>query len=84
MIDSPIDLALLYRKAEISVRTDIAKTLKNTSNRILDAFVDSAFQFVSQPLLPSQKNFTPVEEIGEAVQVVCIEGIIPVDFRAGP
>lgn len=30
-----------------------------------------------------QKNFAPVEEIGEAVQVVCIEGIIPVDFRAG-
>ncbi|XP_010648499.1 carotenoid 9,10(9',10')-cleavage dioxygenase 1 [Vitis vinifera] len=68
---------------KISVRTDIAKTLKNTSNRMLDAFVDSTFQFVSQPLLPSQKNFAPVEEIGEAVQVVCIEGIIPVDFRAG-
>ncbi|KAJ9688245.1 hypothetical protein PVL29_014119 [Vitis rotundifolia] len=68
---------------KISLRTDIAKTLKNTSNKMLDAFVDSAFQFVSQTLPPSQKNFTPVEEIGEAVQVVCIEGIIPVDFQAG-
>ena len=37
-----------------SLRADVSKTIKNTSQRILDAFVDSVFQFVDQPLLPSQ------------------------------
>ncbi|KAF8400858.1 hypothetical protein HHK36_014161 [Tetracentron sinense] len=68
---------------QISMRIDVSKTIKNTSGRLLDAFVDSSFQFVDQPLLPSQRNFAPVEEIGEAVQVASIEGKIPVDFPDG-
>ncbi|KAF8028632.1 hypothetical protein BT93_E1312 [Corymbia citriodora subsp. variegata] len=50
---------------------------------MLEAFVDSLFRFVDQPLLPSQKNFAPVEEIGEAIVVACCEGDIPVDFPQG-
>ncbi|KAJ9702305.1 hypothetical protein PVL29_004176 [Vitis rotundifolia] len=66
-----------------SLRADVSKTIKNTSQRILDAFVDSVFQFVDQPLLPSQKIFAPVEEIGEAVEVICNEGNVPADFPQG-
>ena len=32
----------------------IAKTIKNSPVRLLDAFVDRVFEFVDQPLLPSQ------------------------------
>ncbi|XP_012847138.1 PREDICTED: 9-cis-epoxycarotenoid dioxygenase NCED3, chloroplastic-like [Erythranthe guttata] len=46
-------------------------------------FVDHAFQFVDQPYLPSQKNFAPVDEIGEAVGVSTIEGCIPDEFPQG-
>ncbi|RVX17657.1 Carotenoid 9,10(9',10')-cleavage dioxygenase 1 [Vitis vinifera] len=66
-----------------SLRADVSKTIKNTSQRILDAFVDSVFQFVDQPLLPSQKIFAPVEEIGEDVEVICNEGNVPADFPEG-
>ncbi|XP_077252487.1 carotenoid 9,10(9',10')-cleavage dioxygenase 1-like [Tasmannia lanceolata] len=68
---------------QLPMRIDISKAIKKTSERILDAFVDSVFQFVDQPTLPSQINFGPVEEIGEAVKVNCIEGEIPIDFPEG-
>ncbi|KAL6344649.1 hypothetical protein AAG906_002555 [Vitis piasezkii] len=71
---------------KMSLRVDIFKTIRNTSRRMLDAFVDSVFQFIDQQLFPSQKNFAPVDEIGEAVQVVCSEGRFPVGIyiRNGP
>ncbi|KAF8400856.1 hypothetical protein HHK36_014159 [Tetracentron sinense] len=68
------------------MRIDVSKTMKQTTGRVLDAFVDSLFHFVDQPWLPSQifqSNFAPVEEIGEAVQITTIEGKIPADFPEG-
>ncbi|ONI33841.1 hypothetical protein PRUPE_1G449300 [Prunus persica] len=64
-------------------KVDVSKTMKNTSGKMLDALVDSIFQFVDQPLLPSQKNFAPVEEIGDHVEVTWTEGEIPADFAEG-
>ncbi|CAK9144524.1 unnamed protein product [Ilex paraguariensis] len=61
----------------------VAKTIKNSPVRLLDAFVDRVFEFVDQPLLPSQSNFAPVEEIDEAVLVSSVEGSIPYDFPEG-
>ncbi|XP_047328301.1 carotenoid 9,10(9',10')-cleavage dioxygenase 1-like [Impatiens glandulifera] len=56
---------------------------KKISSRMLDSLVDSLFQFVDQPLLPSQKNFAPVEELGGPIEVSCDEGGIPIDFPEG-
>jgi carotenoid cleavage dioxygenase len=40
---------------QLSLRIDVSKAFfKNTSLRLLDVFVDSMFEFVDQPLLPSQ------------------------------
>ncbi|KAK4486839.1 hypothetical protein RD792_006572 [Penstemon davidsonii] len=62
----------------------VPKNIKEASVKFWDAFVDYAFVFVDQPLLPSQSNFAPVEEIGEAIQVTeTIDGTIPVDFPEG-
>lgn len=36
----------------------VSKTIKNGTAKMLDAFVDSAFEFVDQPLLPSQVQNT--------------------------
>ncbi|KAF5940223.1 hypothetical protein HYC85_021390 [Camellia sinensis] len=68
---------------EFPTKIDIAETAKSTSVRLIDAFVDLVFEFNDQPLLPSQSNFAPVEEIGEAVHVTAIEGRIPHDFPKG-
>ncbi|XP_049373862.1 9-cis-epoxycarotenoid dioxygenase NCED3, chloroplastic-like [Solanum verrucosum] len=65
------------------VVADIPKVVKETSIKLLDAFVDLVFEFVDQPLLPSQSNFAPVEEIGESVRVITVEGEIPDDFPEG-
>ncbi|OVA20277.1 Carotenoid oxygenase [Macleaya cordata] len=67
----------------VPMKIDFLGTIKNTSERLLDAFVDSTFQFIDQPLLPSQSNFAPIEEIGDAVQIGCVEGNIPVNFPIG-
>ncbi|PHT28433.1 hypothetical protein CQW23_31946 [Capsicum baccatum] len=61
----------------------IPKAMKETSSKLLDTFVDFNFEIVDQPLLPSQSNFAPVEEIGEAVIVTEIEGKILDDFPEG-
>ncbi|XP_015084337.1 carotenoid 9,10(9',10')-cleavage dioxygenase 1-like [Solanum pennellii] len=66
-----------------SIVADIPKAVKETSIKLLHAFVDSVFEFVDQPLLPSQSNFAPVDEIGEAVVVTTVEGKIPDDFPEG-
>ncbi|MCD7469516.1 hypothetical protein HAX54_008616 [Datura stramonium] len=57
--------------------------MKETSSKLLDAFVDLSFEFMDQSLSPSQSNFAPVEEIGEAVRVTEIQGEIPDDFPEG-
>ncbi|KAM5572722.1 carotenoid 9,10(9',10')-cleavage dioxygenase 1-like [Rosa sericea] len=67
----------------LPMKVDVSKTMKNTSGKMLDAVVDSLFQFVDIPSLPSQKNFLPVEEIGELVEVTCTLGEIPADFAEG-
>ncbi|CAL1373454.1 unnamed protein product [Linum trigynum] len=57
--------------------------IKKAPGKLLDAFVDSVFQFLDQPLLPSQSNFAPVDELKEAVRVTAVEGTIPDDFSEG-
>ncbi|XP_073055362.1 carotenoid 9,10(9',10')-cleavage dioxygenase-like isoform X1 [Primulina eburnea] len=62
----------------------VERSVKEVSLRLLDGFVDLAFEFVDQPLLPSQSNFAPVEEIGTAEQVTdALTGTIPDDFTEG-
>ncbi|KAK2969363.1 hypothetical protein RJ640_023624, partial [Escallonia rubra] len=74
----------LFQELEnASLQMKVSETIKSASSRMLDAFVDSVFQFVDQPLLPSERNFAPVEEIGNAVEVGCVEGEIPADFPEG-
>ncbi|OAY54225.1 carotenoid 9,10(9',10')-cleavage dioxygenase 1 [Manihot esculenta] len=69
---------------KLPMKMNLPKTMiKNISVRMLETFVDSMFEFVDQPWLPSQSNFAPVEEIGEAVEVTWIEGKIPTDFPEG-
>ncbi|XP_027182326.1 carotenoid 9,10(9',10')-cleavage dioxygenase 1-like [Coffea eugenioides] len=62
---------------------DVNQTMKMIPVKLLDAFVDIAFEIVDQPLLPSQNNFAPVEELGEAFRITDIEGTIPYDFPEG-
>ncbi|KAK8351699.1 hypothetical protein V6Z12_A05G050200 [Gossypium hirsutum] len=65
-------------------RVDVLKAaVKNTSVKLLDAFVDSAFQFVDYPLNPSQTNAAPVDEIKEAAVITNIHGDIPSEFPQG-
>ncbi|KAM2544464.1 hypothetical protein TB1_016149 [Malus domestica] len=65
------------------IKVDVSKNMKTASGKLLDALMNSMFQFVDQPLLPSQENFAPVEEIGDLVEVICTEGEIPADFSEG-
>ncbi|KAL1059683.1 hypothetical protein V6Z11_1Z016000 [Gossypium hirsutum] len=56
-------------------RVDVLKAaVKNTSVKLLDAFVDSAFQFT---------NAAPVDEIKEAAVITNIHGDIPSEFPQG-
>ncbi|KAL0288585.1 UNVERIFIED_CONTAM: 9-cis-epoxycarotenoid dioxygenase, chloroplastic [Sesamum angustifolium] len=69
---------------KISSTVDILpRTIKETSVKLLDDFVDGVFEFVDQPYLPSQSNFAPVDEIGEPVHATLIHGSIPPDFPEG-
>ncbi|KAK2970507.1 hypothetical protein RJ640_012250 [Escallonia rubra] len=68
---------------QISMQIDVPKIVKKTSLELVDTFVDMVFEFVDQPLLPSQSNFAPVEEMGEAVLVSNVNGAIPDDFPEG-
>ncbi|KAL3500581.1 hypothetical protein ACH5RR_039674 [Cinchona calisaya] len=64
-------------------KSSVSEMVKKTSTKLLNAFVDLAFQFVDQELIPSQGNFAPVEEIGGRVAVATIEGKIPHNFPEG-
>ncbi|WJX35791.1 hypothetical protein P8452_23739 [Trifolium repens] len=68
---------------EVSLQIDVPKTMKNAVAKLIDVFVDSFFEFIDKPLLPSKSNFAPVEELGEAILVTCIQGRIPSDFPEG-
>ncbi|XVF35448.1 hypothetical protein REPUB_Repub18cG0146900 [Reevesia pubescens] len=68
---------------QLAFRVDVSKSVKNTCIKLLDAFVDSAFQFVDYPLDPSQTNSAPVDELKEAALVANINGQIPSDFPQG-
>ncbi|KAF8035836.1 hypothetical protein BT93_C1763 [Corymbia citriodora subsp. variegata] len=79
-------------------KIDVSNTVKKASGMVLDVLVDGLYRFVDQPYLPSQhpkksstatlaslwkKNFAPVQEIGEAVEVAYLEGELPADFLEG-
>ncbi|GMY17586.1 carotenoid 9,10(9',10')-cleavage dioxygenase 1-like [Fagus crenata] len=68
---------------QVSMHFDASKTIKNAPVKILDAFVDLVFEFDDQPLLPSQSNFAPVDELKEALLITDIEGKIPDNFPEG-
>ncbi|KAK1438274.1 hypothetical protein QVD17_04080 [Tagetes erecta] len=71
-------------KLELStLKINASRVIKMAPLAILNTLVDSLFQFVDQPMLPSQENFFPVEEIGEHVKVDYIHGEIPQDFPEG-
>uniref|UniRef100_A0A0E0B1B2 Uncharacterized protein n=1 Tax=Oryza glumipatula TaxID=40148 RepID=A0A0E0B1B2_9ORYZ len=68
----------------LSFRIDEAsKALETAKQGLLDALVDSTFKFSDQPMLPSESNFAPVNEISEAIGILQIEGEIPEDFPEG-
>ncbi|KAJ7958565.1 carotenoid 9,10(9',10')-cleavage dioxygenase 1-like [Quillaja saponaria] len=62
---------------------DVSKTIRYTTVKLLDAFVDSVYEFSDHPLLPSQSNLAPVDELGEAMLVTSLIGKIPDDFSQG-
>ncbi|KAB5514041.1 hypothetical protein DKX38_027947 [Salix brachista] len=62
---------------QLSMKIDFSRaSVENTCLRLRDVFVD-------QPLLPSQSNFAPVDELKEAILVKGIEGKVPHDFPEG-
>ncbi|XWS17715.1 hypothetical protein CRYUN_Cryun33cG0091000 [Craigia yunnanensis] len=73
----------LRKLQQLPLQIDVSKAIKNTSVKLLDAFVDSTFEFIDQPLLPSQSNFAPIDELKEAVLITSIEGEIPDGFPEG-
>ncbi|KAL0394081.1 UNVERIFIED_CONTAM: Carotenoid 9,10(9',10')-cleavage dioxygenase 1 [Sesamum latifolium] len=79
---SSVSASAAYRKISTTIDT-LPRTIKETSLKLLDDFVDRVFEFVDQPYLPSQSNFAPVDEIGEPVQATLVHGSIPHDFPEG-
>ncbi|KAK1438273.1 hypothetical protein QVD17_04079 [Tagetes erecta] len=74
----------LVRDMKLSkLKREASRSIKMARLEMLNTLVDSIFQFIDQPMLPSQKNFSPVEEIGEHVEVYCSHGEIPQDFPEG-
>ncbi|XP_059458445.1 carotenoid 9,10(9',10')-cleavage dioxygenase 1-like [Corylus avellana] len=68
---------------QIPMQIDALRSIKNAYVKILDAFVDSVFEFADRPLLPSHTNFAPVDELEEALLITDIEGNIPDNFQEG-
>ncbi|GMI81426.1 carotenoid cleavage dioxygenase 1, CAROTENOID CLEAVAGE DIOXYGENASE 1 [Hibiscus trionum] len=76
----------LREMEQLVLGADVLKVaVKNTAVKLLDAFVDSAFEFVdySYPLDLSQTIAAPVDELREAVPVTSINGDIPSGFPQG-
>ncbi|KAI5556447.1 hypothetical protein BDE02_18G036200 [Populus trichocarpa] len=74
---------LLKELQQLPMQLDVSKSIRNASVKLLDAFVDSLFQFADQPVLPSQSNFAPVDELNERLAITSIEGKVPYDFPEG-
>ncbi|KAK9208106.1 hypothetical protein WN944_000460 [Citrus x changshan-huyou] len=74
-----------YLKLQVNCslqKPSISHNFDHFKSRLSSAF--KMFEFVDQPLLQSQRNFAPVDELREAVLVTNIEGEIPEDFPEGP
>ncbi|KAJ6856601.1 carotenoid 9,10(9',10')-cleavage dioxygenase-like [Populus alba x Populus x berolinensis] len=74
---------LLKELQQLPMQLDVSKSIRNASVKLLDAFVDSLFQFADQPVLPSQNNFAPVDELNEPLAITSVEGKVPYDFPEG-
>ncbi|ERN15066.1 hypothetical protein AMTR_s00056p00030070 [Amborella trichopoda] len=74
---------LMKKLEHLPLKTHVSEILKGASQRVLNAFVDSVFQFVDQPTTESQSNFAPVEEIGKEIRISSIEVVIAEDFPEG-
>ncbi|KAL9400184.1 hypothetical protein Peur_009145 [Populus x canadensis] len=53
---------LLKELKQLSLQLEVSQIMKNASVKLLDAFVDSVFQFADQPTLPSQLRFGKVNK----------------------
>ncbi|KAK7282982.1 hypothetical protein RIF29_12147 [Crotalaria pallida] len=80
---SSIFKPLMRALPEIPLHIEIMKTVTNAGTKLLDAFVDSFFDFIDKPLLQSQSNYAPVEELGATMVITNILGQIPDDFPEG-
>ncbi|KAL7610188.1 hypothetical protein Lser_V15G10472 [Lactuca serriola] len=75
---------LSVQKLENStLKIEAGKAIKAASTAMLNTLVDSIFEFVDQPMLPYEKNFAPIGEIGELVKVDYQAGKLPEDFPEG-
>ncbi|KAJ6382824.1 hypothetical protein OIU77_031282 [Salix suchowensis] len=74
---------LLKELKQLPMQLDVSQSIRNASVKLLDALVDSMFQFADQPILSSQSNFAPVDELNEPFVITSIEGKIPDDFPEG-
>ncbi|KAG5244257.1 hypothetical protein OIU78_002029 [Salix suchowensis] len=74
---------LLKELKQLPMQLDVSQGIRNASVKLLDALVDSMFQFADQPILSSQSNFAPVDELNEPFVITSIEGKIPDDFPEG-
>ncbi|KAJ6698016.1 BETA-CAROTENE DIOXYGENASE [Salix purpurea] len=74
---------LLKELKQLPMQLDVPQSIRNASVKLLDALVDSMFQFADQPILSSQSNFAPVDELNEPFVITSIEGKIPDDFPEG-
>ncbi|KAM7260203.1 hypothetical protein ACFE04_015944 [Oxalis oulophora] len=78
-----IDQPMTQRIEPLPMQINVQEFVKNNSVKLLNAFVDSVFEFIDQPLLPSQSNFAPIKELGDTTVVTVIEGEIPDGFPEG-
>jgi len=53
-VDVLSEQPLLKELQQLPMQLDVSKSIRNASVKLLDAFVDSLFQFADQPVLPSQ------------------------------
>nr|XP_043639850.1 carotenoid 9,10(9',10')-cleavage dioxygenase 1-like [Erigeron canadensis] len=79
----PVKQPMIGEWAIATLKSEASKAIKMAPLAIFNTLVDSIFQFVDQPMLPSQANFAPVDEIGEPVKVSFSHGEIPGDFPEG-
>ncbi|WVZ18496.1 hypothetical protein V8G54_005818 [Vigna mungo] len=74
---------ILRALPHIALQNHASQAITDIKTKFLNAFVDSAFEFVDQLVLPSQTNFAPVEELKEAMDISDIEGHMPDNFPEG-